>query len=249
MSEYLLQLNNVRLEFPGLIQPIIQEVNYQVKIGDFVVLLGSNGSGKSSLLKLLDRRYQETGGEIIFAKRNLAKYQQSELARQIITLTQNCQDSLFTSLTVLENCLLAQERCPRKKPAIFTCNMRDFFKEYLAQFNSNLPTKLNEITINLSGGEQQALVLALSMLHPPKLLLLDEHTSALDPQAAANLMRITDDLIRKHRITCILTTHDLDIAVNYGNKILALRGGKIHRCIEKRFDTQLSQQELLTMCY
>lgn len=248
MSNYsILQLHNVSLTLPLLSKPILQNINYEVSEGDFIVLLGGNGSGKSSLLKLLDRRYQKTSGQIKFSGRNLEDLGQVELAQTIIALTQNCGDSLFGSLTVLENCRLAKTRC-HKAAMRFSMNVeRDFFADYLLQFNRNLPHKLYAITSNLSGGEQQALALALTVLHPPRLLLLDEHTSALDPQAALHLMALTDELIKRYKMTCIMTTHDLEIAADYGNKIVILRDGKIHHYIDKCCDKKNMPENLLAM--
>jgi putative ABC transport system ATP-binding protein len=101
----------------------------------------------------------------------------------------------------------------------------------------------------LSGGERQALTLALSVLYPPSILLMDEHTSALDPKAAQQLMMLTQRVVTEHRITCLLTTHDLDIALEYGNRILALRQGEVFHSIENDKKTGLSQQDLLAVCY
>lgn len=249
MNNNILQLRDVCLTLPSLDKPILHSVNYQVNSGDFVILLGSNGSGKSSLLKLLDRRYQRTAGDIIFNGSNLDTFRQKDLAKSISTLTQNCGDSLFGTLTVLENCKLVQFRHKSSRTQFSKNNTKEFFGNYLEEFNCNLPDKLNEITSNLSGGEQQALALALSLLHPPQILLLDEHTSALDPKIAVQLMRFTDVLIKKHNITCILTTHDLDIAANYGNKILALRNGKVHCCIDKYPGNNYTIEDLLEVCY
>jgi putative ABC transport system ATP-binding protein len=126
---------------------------------------------------------------------------------------------------------------------------REFFADYLLAYNPNLSSKLDQTIDKLSGGEKQALALALTVLHPPKFLLLDEHTSALDPKSAEQLMSLTDAIIKKHKITCILTTHDLAIAEQYGNRLIALRNGKIYRCIEVDEKKILSQQELFATCY
>lgn len=240
MSEdIVLHLSNLSLEIPGLDKAILHGIDYTINYRDFVILLGSNGSGKSSLLKLIDGRYEKTAGEIIFAGRDLMQYSRSARAEQIITLTQNYEESLFGTLTVLENCLLR----------FHGGDAAQFFTKYLAKFNLNLASKLGEITANLSGGEKQALAFALSVLYPPKLLLLDEHTSALDPKAALNLMQLTDEVVRANGITCILTTHDLDIALNYGNKILALRDGKTHCCIDRGTRVNITKKDLVTACY
>lgn len=241
MKEALLTLNSVGLELTGLARPILKNINYNIYAGDFIILLGHNGSGKSSLLKILDRRYRATQGHII--------YSHQQLEKQVITLTQNHQESLFTSLTVLENCILVKQSHESNLLRICTANERNFFTNYLRDFNQGLIKKLDVPVANLSGGEQQALILALSILYPPKILLLDEHTSALDPRAAIRLMEITSTAIRKYSITCILSTHDLVLALNYGDRILALSNGEVVQRIEPEQKKHLKTQDLLKMCY
>lgn len=249
MKNMLLDIKNISLTFPGLEKPILSDINYQVNAGDFVILLGSNGSGKSSLLKLLDRRYQPSSGTIFLDKKSLADYPSKEFSNRVITLTQNCHDSLFTSLTILENYLLVKQRHEAKLFSLRHKQEREFFAEYLRDFNPNLPNKLNQVVDNLSGGEKQALALALSVLYPPEILLLDEHTSALDPKSAQQLMALTSRVVSQHKITCLLTTHDLNIAMEYGDQILALRQGEVHQVIDPAGKKTLSQSELLAACY
>lgn len=246
----MLELRNVGLSFNGLNKGILHDINYQVNGGDFVILLGSNGSGKSSLLKIIDRRYRASAGNVKLNGQDLGHYQQRDFCNQVITLTQSCADSLFPSLTVLENCMLAKQRYENKLLRLHTTTAEySFFANYLKPFNLNLTNKLNVMVCSLSGGEQQALALALSVLSKPKILLLDEHTSALDPQSAKRLMQITESVVRKHRITCILSTHDLHLALNYGDRILALGNGRILKCIESAEKSQLQPQDLLIKCY
>ena len=179
-----------------------------------------------------------TQGEVLLYGKRLETYSPAQLAKQVITLTQDPRESLFPSLTVLENCILVSPQ-----------TRRSFFLDYLYQFNKNLVTKLDTVVSKLSGGEQQALVLALTILHPPKILLLDEHTSALDPQAAITLMATTSQIVRKHHITCILSTHDLNLALNYGEKILVLADGKLAHSIDFEQKKNLNTQDLLRVCY
>ena len=245
----ILKINNLSLRFPGLARPVLRDINYEVSSGDFIILLGHNGSGKSSLLKILDRRYMASGGEVLFCDKDLQSYYHSILAREVITLTQNYQESLFPSLTVLENCILVKQS---REGGLFRINMskeREIFAENLFSFGKELPKKLDVGVNNLSGGQQQALALALKVLYPPKVLLLDEHTSALDPPAAAKLMKITAKIVREHGITCIMSTHDLDLALNYGDKILVLNGGEVAHDIDFIQKQSLSEQDLLGICY
>jgi putative tryptophan/tyrosine transport system ATP-binding protein len=248
MSKVLIDIDNVSLSFPGGEKAVLSSINYQVQTGDFVVVLGSNGSGKSSLLKLLNRQYQPTAGKILLEGNALNLYTEKKLRRQIKMLTQNCHESLFISLTVLENYLLVKQFYEPDLFAVKSKLEREYFENYLLKFNPNLARKLDQLVEQLSGGEKQALALALMVLYPPRILLLDEHTSALDPVAASHLMRLTYQIARESSITCFLTTHDLAIAEEYGNRILALRHGVIHQKIE-RSDVEINQSMLLAGCY
>lgn len=249
MKAALLDISDISLKIPSAESPILHDVNYQVFPEDFIIILGSNGSGKSSLLKLIDKRYQPTHGKILLNNKSIKKIPPNEFSKKVITLTQNCHDSLFISLTVLENYLLVKQRHESKLFSVRHHHERQFFANYLKEFNPNLSKKLDQIVEKLSGGEKQALALALSVLFPPEILLLDEHTSALDPKSAQQLMALTDRVVKEHKITCMLTTHDLDIAMNYGNRILALKHGEVCQTIDYANKQTVSQEELLTVCY
>lgn len=237
----LLQLNKVSLRFPGAEKPALSDIHYSINSGDFIIVLGSNGSGKSSLLKLLHRSHRADDGEIFLAGQALEAIAEKKFNHRIKLLNQNCHESLFPSLTVFENYLLVKQS--RDK------NARDFFANYILKFNKNLAGKLDQSVHALSGGEKQALALALTVLHPPEILLLDEHTSALDPHTANRLMELTHEMVMNLKITCLLTTHDLSIAQQYGNRILALRQGRVLQTIERSQNDMLTHQQLLAVCY
>lgn len=241
----ILTLNKVSLHFPAKEKPVLHRINYEIHPGDFIILLGSNGSGKSTLLKLLHRHYQPNSGEIHFHGKDISDHPTKKFSEQVAVLTQNCSDSLFPSLTIYENYLLIK----RQKLLSITHHTRErnYFSAYLQNFNPNLANKLNSLVDHLSGGEKQALALALCLLYPPSLLLLDEHTSALDPKSSDQIMQLTYQMIMKHNITCILTTHDLEIALRYGNRILMLREGEIHKAIDAQEKRGISKEMLVKM--
>lgn len=238
----ILNIKNINLQMANENKAILSDINYVVNPGDFIILVGSNGSGKSSLLKLLYKHYKPTAGEIQFLDKPIASYSPKEFNRHVSVLTQHFADSLFTSLTVYENYLLVK----RKHHILHGKHEKKFLMEYLLQFNPNLSHKL-DMTINvLSGGEKQALALALCLLYPPTLLLLDEHSSALDPKTSDQIMQLTQQKISEHHITCILATHDLDIALRYGNRILMLHEGRIEKIIEQDEKITLTKANLLS---
>ncbi len=231
----ILSLKNIGLRHPHATQPALTNINYTVNQGDFVILLGSNGSGKSTLLKLIQGQLTPGKGEIHCLPNQ---------KRSIAILTQNCDDSVFPSLTIFENYLLV-----KRKAAFSRKQEKENLTSYLSEFNPNLATKLNMPVSRLSGGEKQALALALCLLDTPSLLLLDEHTSALDPKTSQQIMELTKNMIERHHITCILTTHDLDIALQYGNRILMLKEGRIHETWDAEQKALLTKSVLLQKYY
>ena len=237
----LLKFEHVGLQYPTLEKPILQNIHYTVQKGDFVVVLGANGSGKSSLLKLLDGRYKLSEGKIFLNHTDLSTLSLRARSHHIHTLTQNAKDNLFFSLTIFENYQLIRKGQAEEATGSL--------KEYLSTFNVNLADKLDVLVERLSGGEQQALALALAVLYPPEILLLDEHTSALDPKTAAHLMALTAQIVQERRMTALFTTHNVNHALDYGDRILALKEGRVHACIERSEKKNLSTEQLLARCY
>lgn len=242
MNTPLLSLKKISLKLSQLSEPILSHINYDIYPNDFILILGANGSGKSSLLKLIHRQYMPTDGQIDFKNESIKKISLRHFHQSVGFLTQNYHESLFIELTVLENYLLFSRKNNTEKN-------RNHFVEHLNQFNPKLITKLNQTVDALSGGEKQAIALALRLIYPPQILLLDEHTSALDPKTAEHIMQLTNRMIKKYQITCLLTTHNMQFAETYGNRILALNQGKIHKMIDRDRGQFVSSKELLAGCF
>jgi len=242
----MINIDNATFTLPqGL--SILKGISCEIKTHDFIVLLGSNGSGKSTLIKLLNRSYKLSSGTIILNGQNIEKFSDNVYAKKTITLTQFVRESLFFDLTIEENALMIEtaytpEQFSRKK---FT----EHLKDYLYGFNAKLVDSLKSPLYNLSGGEQQILAFALYLRHQPDLLLLDEHTSALDPKTATKIMQFTADIIKEKELTCIMTTHNLDFATQYGNRVLALNDGKLVFDSLDNEAQRFERQFLLEKCY
>lgn len=231
MNNLILNVDNISLNLPGVGHPILENVTYQINEGDFVILLGSNGSGKSSLLKVIDGRYKKSSGKITLHHQAGKK--------GVTTVTQSSADALFMPLTVYENFLLIADGK----------GTREQCQTYLQTFNPKLASKLDDLASRLSGGERQALVLALATYQPCDLLLLDEHTAALDPVTSERLMKLTANIITEKKLTCVMTTHDLDDALKFGNRILSLRHGRVHATIDEHEKNSMTVEKLLSACY
>lgn len=226
---------------------IIHNLSTRIFPGEFVVILGGNGSGKSSLLKLLNRMYHNTAGDIIFNQQPLQNYPPAALRNKIATITQIIGDSIFLELTVEENALLIESSYNTKSfnKKTFLLTLPDYLKKFNPKLAHALKTRVNK----LSGGEQQLLAFALYLRHQPDLLLLDEHTSALDPKKSDAVMEFTNHYLLQHHITCLMTTHELHYALKYGNRLIALREGEIVFEANAAEKSQLTMQQLLQYCY
>jgi putative ABC transport system ATP-binding protein len=218
----------------------LKEINFTLNQNDMVILLGRNGSGKSTLLKILTKQLYPSFGHVFLNNRSLLTYTHSELSQNIVLLNQHYDHSLFSSLTIYENYVVMIKRLTQSR----TCYKNKLI-QMLELVNSNLVDKLDLPVHQLSGGEKQALALAFIFLNPPSLLLLDEHTSALDPKTSAHLMNLTNRFIQEHKMTCLLTTHDLDIALTYGNRLLILQDGHIVKMTTHEEKSQLSKSQLI----
>ena len=242
----MININNATFTLPqGL--SIIKDIACKIKQHDFIVLLGSNGSGKSTLVKLLNRTYRLSSGSINLDNQNINKFPDTVYSKKVITLTQFVRESLFFDLTIEENALIIETAYTKKQ--FSRKKFCENLKSYLYDFNPKLADAAKSPLYNLSGGEQQILAFALYLRHQPELLLLDEHTSALDPKTAIKIMQFTADIINKKNLTCVMTTHNLDFAIQYGNRVLALNEGKIVFDSENCAGQQFDRHYLLEKCY
>jgi putative ABC transport system ATP-binding protein len=248
-SQEVLALQNLSLKYSEMERPVLQNIDLSVYQGDCLILLGGNGCGKSSLMKLIQGASQPTGGSIEFMRKPLHLWKNCDLAKKSITLNQDLRSSLFFEFSVLENCVLWSLRQGGSLLAIKSSQERLFFSHYLADFHHQLADKLDTSLRLLSGGEKQALLLGLCLMHPPQLLLLDEHTSALDPKQSDLMMALTVQCIKKHQVTSIITTHNLEHALKYGNRLIAIREGKIIFEADKEQKKKLRREDLIRLCY
>lgn len=248
----LLSIRNASLKLPLMERPILEDINLNLNAGDFLIVLGGNGSGKSSLIRLLNQRFALSSGTLQFNQNDLSTLNHAHFSQSVVTIDQDPANALFFELTVIENCLLTESRYKPSQSSMTKFSMqseRKFYATYLQDFHSSLSFHLDTPVHFLSGGEKQALILALAVLEPPKLLLLDEHTSALDPHQAQRMMECTQRMIQQHNMTALMTTHHLDHALEYGDRLIALKDGKI--IFEANYDAkqQLTRQDLLEFCY
>ena len=241
-----LSLKNISLSIHSKERPILENLSLKIYQSDFVILLGSNGSGKSSLIKVINGLSKPTSGTIYLEDIDIANQPIHKRAQSITTLTQDLNLSTFYHLTVLENCLIALHRNKRVSFAISVKKMREQISCYLASYSPKISAALDEQVCSLSGGERQTLALAMTLYKTPSLLLLDEHTSALDPAMASKLMDLTSKITQEQSITTLMTTHNLDDALGYGNRLIVMRHGKLLHDFQEQEKKALTRADLMS---
>lgn len=207
---------------------IFNGFNLEVKESEFVAVLGSNGCGKSTLFNLISGSLKDNGGNIILGGTDISKMKEEERATKIGKVHQDPSKGVSPSLTILENLSLAAKKSEKfsLRKLIKKDNISKF-TELLKELDLGLENKLNTQVKFLSGGQRQALSLIMATLKKPELLLLDEHTAALDPKTSKMIMVKTKQLIDKQNITAMMISHNLRDAVKYSDRIIMLDKGRV----------------------
>ena len=205
----------------------LQDVNLTLESGDFVTVIGSNGAGKSTLLNVVSGTYEADNGKVLLDGKDITYLKEHKRARQIGRLFQDPLKGTAPHMTIEENLGLAYSRGKKRG---FSMGVKksdeEFFREKLRELNLGLEDRLKTPMGLLSGGQRQAVTLLMATIVTPALLLLDEHTAALDPKTAEQVMRLTDEIVKEHSITTLMITHNIKNALEYGNKTLVMSQGK-----------------------
>lgn len=203
-------------------------VSLHLETGDFVTVIGSNGAGKSTLFNLISGSYLPDEGHITLEGKDITFMEEHKRAKQIGRLFQDPLKGTAPSMSIEENLALSYLR-NTKRGFKFGISSRDsaFFKEKLAQLDLGLEDRIKTRMGLLSGGQRQAVTLLMSTIVTPKLLLLDEHTAALDPATAQKVLGITQEIIKANTITTMMITHNIQSALELGNRTIMMDDGKI----------------------
>lgn len=204
--------------------------NFNLKINDdeFVAVIGSNGSGKTTLLNIISGSTDVDGGKILLGGREINKMKDYKRAFKIGRVFQDPALGTCPSMTIWENLSIADNKGKRFGLSFGLNRARkDFYRTQLEFLGMGLEDRLNAPAGTLSGGQRQALAMIMATLVRPDLLLLDEHTAALDPKAADIVMELTDKLVNEKKITSLMVTHNLRYAVEYGTRTIMMHDGEI----------------------
>ncbi|MCJ7595061.1 MAG: ATP-binding cassette domain-containing protein [Desulfobacterales bacterium] len=224
----------------------IAEISLHCRGGDFITVIGSNGAGKTTLLNLIAGTFTPDEGEVLIDGTRVTHLPEHRRARYLGRIFQNPLVGTAASMTIEENLAMADLRGrPRGLRRGVTKSRREFYRDILKMLDLGLETRLKDSVSLLSGGQRQSLTLLMATLSLPKLLLLDEHTAALDPRTAQTVMKLTQDIVRENHLTTIMVTHNMLQAIRYGNRMIMLHEGRIRFDIEGEDKSALTVEEVV----
>lgn len=226
---------------PGTVneKKALDKFSLHLDAGDFVTIVGANGAGKSTLFNAICGVFLTDEGKIVLDGEDITMQAEHVRSRNIGRLFQDPMSGTAPGMTIEENLFLAAGHGGwfsgiSKKD-------RELFREKLAELDMGLENRLGSPMGLLSGGQRQAITLIMATLNPPKLLLLDEHTAALDPATAEKVLALTDKVVNEHKITCMMITHNMHSALDLGNRTLMMYAGSVI------FDTKGEERSKLTV--
>lgn len=240
----MLEIKNVHKTFnPGTIneKKALKGIDITLNEGDFVTVIGGNGAGKSTMLNMIAGVYPVDCGSIIIDGDDVTKLPEHKRAKYIGRVFQDPMTGTAADMQIIENLALASRRGKTRSLAPGTKKKeKEEYRELLASLDLGLEDRLTSKVGLLSGGQRQAITLLMATLKKPKVLLLDEHTAALDPKTAKKVLDLTQEIVAEHNLTTIMITHNMKDAIAIGNRLVMMNDGKII------FDVQGEEKKALT---
>ena len=222
------------------------DLNLHLQPGEFVTVIGGNGAGKSTLLNAIAGTWPIDQGKIILDGNDVTALPDYKRAAYIGRVFQDPAMGTSPDMQLEENLALAYRRGNRRGLSWgVTKEEREFFYDQLKALGLGLEERMKTSVSTFSGGQRQAATLLMATLKAPKLLLLDEHTAALDPATAVKVLEISDQLVRKNNLTCMMITHNMSDAIHYGNRLIMMNEGKIILDISGEEKQSLTREHLL----
>ena len=248
----MLKLENICLTFnAGTIneKKALENLNLELQKGDFVTILGSNGAGKSTLFNTIAGTYLPDSGKVYLDGKDITRLPDYKRSKEIGRLFQDPLKGTAPNMTIEENLALAYLRASHTKSPFSMVSKadREDFRERLKCLNLGLEDRINQPVGLLSGGQRQALTLLMATLVTPKILLLDEHTAALDPGTAEIVLDLTRKVVAENNITCLMITHNLASSLALGNRTIMMAGGRIALDLKNEQRQGLTPDDLLQL--
>ena len=224
----------------------LDNFSLEVAKSDFITIIGSNGAGKTTLLNAIAGTIAPDEGQLIVHGQDVTRWPDFKMARYISRVFQSPTMGTAGEMTIEENLCMAELR--GKKRGLkwgVTGNRRTRYKEILKVLDLGLEDRLKQSVGMLSGGQRQSLTLLMTTLALPRVLLLDEHTAALDPRTAAKVMDLTDSMVRENKLTTLMVTHNMNQALKYGNRMVMLHQGKVQLDIQGEEKKKMTVAEII----
>lgn len=227
---------------------VLNGIDLSIEAGDFITIIGGNGAGKSTLLNSIAGTFPIDSGKISLNGKDITKQSVIKRSKYISRVFQDPKLGTAVRLTVEENLALAMKRGNRRGfDLAVKAKNRPYFKEQLATLNLGLEDRLNTEIGLLSGGQRQAITLLMATLQRPDLILLDEHSAALDPKTSLTVMNLTEQLIHEHHLTAFMVTHNMEDAIAYGNRLIMLHQGQIVVDLDEAEKKHLTVPQLMEL--
>ena len=247
----MLELKNICKTFnPGTInaKTALNNLNLTLNDGDFVTVIGGNGAGKSTMLNIIAGTYPVDSGAILLEGRDITRLPEHKRARYLGRVFQDPMMGTAATMQIEENLALAARRGkPRGLKIGITNADREFYKEQLKILDLGLEDRMTAKVGLLSGGQRQALTLLMATLQQPKLLLLDEHTAALDPKTAGKVLEVTQKIVERSHLTTMMITHNMRDAIAYGNRLIMMYNGHVAVDVSGEEKKNLTVEQLLDL--
>lgn len=245
----MLNINNVYKTFNTNTineKKVLKGLNLHMKPGDFVTVIGGNGAGKSTMLNMVAGVHVPDLGSIQLDGINITKLPEHERAKYLGRVFQDPMLGTASDMEIQENLALAYRRGKKRGFGWgITKEEKELYANLLKPLDLGLEARLSSKVGLLSGGQRQALTLLMATLKKPKLLLLDEHTAALDPKTAKRVLELTEQIVKEHELTTLMVTHNMKNAIEYGNRLIMMYDGKVMFDIEGKEKKNLKVKDLL----
>lgn len=240
------EISVVFAENTPLEHTVFDKLSFEIETGEFITVIGGNGAGKSTLMNVISGEVIASKGTLLLDDQDVTNWQPHQRAKLISRVFQDPLLGSFSDLTIEENLSLAYFRGRTRGlyPAL-NKTLKNHCKEVLAEIGIGLENRLTDKMGLLSGGQRQAVSLLMATLQPAKILLLDEHTAALDPKMERILLQITDKLIKEHRLTTLMITHCMTQALEFGTRTLVMYQGEIVKDLKGDARAALQPSELI----
>lgn len=247
----MIELNNLFITFnkgTAIENPVLRGLSLKVEQGEFVSVIGSNGAGKSTMLNAISGDCFVDSGEIIIQGNKVNNTTTWQRANQVARVFQDPMAGTCESLTIEENMALAYQRGSKRGLGFaIKRQMRELFRDKLSLLGLGLENRLTDQMGRLSGGQRQAVSLLMASLQPSNILLLDEHTAALDPKTTDFVMELTNKIVREQKLTTLMVTHSMRQALDYGDRTVMLHQGQVAFDVSGEQRKQMDVSDLLRL--